>query len=201
MEWYRQVQFIAAVPMPPEMADEFGTTVNGMWASPEFGDTDLVAELHRGGRRVLFSVPLIALVPRVYEEPGFEYLLGETCRDIAGRASGVRLVLLGAQAVYAACIYSDAFRRYLLDRCKHGVDMGMDVVNLDEIMMSVGLMNRDARGTGFCDRCLTRFRSHLRDGARRNSRTPTTTPSSIASVRDDALFGATARSTSGRPSR
>ena len=95
MEWYRQVQFVAAVPMPPEMADEFGTTVNGMWASPEFGDTDLVAELHRGGRRVLFSVPLIALVPRVYEEPGFEYLLGETCRDIAVGVR-VRLVLLGA---------------------------------------------------------------------------------------------------------
>ena len=46
MEWYRQVQFVAAVPMPPEMAEEFGTTVNGMWASPEFGDSDVVTEQH-----------------------------------------------------------------------------------------------------------------------------------------------------------
>ncbi len=161
MEWYRQVQFIAAVPMPPEMADEFGTTVNGMWASPEFGSTDLVAELHRGGRRVLFSVPLIALVPRVYEEPGFEQLLDETCRDIAGRPSECGWYYWERKPVYAACIYSEPFRRYLLDRCKHGVDMGMDVVNLDEIMTSVGLMNREARGTGFCSRCLGRFRAHL----------------------------------------
>ncbi|HEX5950282.1 MAG TPA: hypothetical protein VFZ96_04725, partial [Actinomycetota bacterium] len=163
MEWYRQVQFIAAVPMPPEMADEFGTTVNGMWASPEFGSTDLVAELHRGGRRVLFSVPLIALVPRVYEEPGFEHLLDESCRDIAGRPSECGWYYWERKPVYAACIYSEPFRRYLLDRCKHGVDMGMDVVNLDEIMTSVGLMTRDARGTGFCSRCLGRFRAHLRE--------------------------------------
>ena len=47
MEWYRQVQFIAAVPMPPEMADEFGTTVNGMWASPEFGDPYVVTDAHQ----------------------------------------------------------------------------------------------------------------------------------------------------------
>ena len=32
MEWYRAVQFIAAVPMPIEWAREYGTTVNGMWA-------------------------------------------------------------------------------------------------------------------------------------------------------------------------
>src|SRR5262245_22237379 len=35
VEWYRQVQFVAAVPMPPEVAEAFGTTVNGMWADPE----------------------------------------------------------------------------------------------------------------------------------------------------------------------
>ena len=49
MEWYREVQFVSAVPMPPEMAEEFGTTVNGMWASPEFGSPDDVDELHRRG--------------------------------------------------------------------------------------------------------------------------------------------------------
>jgi len=163
MEWYRQIQFISAVPMPPEMADEFGTTVNGMWASPEFGSREEVADLHEHGRRVLFSVPLIALVPRVYEEPGFEFLLEETCRDIAGRASECGWYYWERKPVYAACIYSDAFRGYLLDRCKVGVDQGMDVVNLDEIMTSVGLMTRDARGTGFCSRCLERFRSHLRE--------------------------------------
>ena len=34
MQWYREVQFISAVPMPSEMEAEFRTTVNGMWASP-----------------------------------------------------------------------------------------------------------------------------------------------------------------------
>jgi hypothetical protein len=69
MEWYRQVQFVAAVPMPPEMADKFGTTVNGMWTSPELGSADEVADLRARGRRALFSVPMIALVPNVYERP------------------------------------------------------------------------------------------------------------------------------------
>ena len=59
--------------------------------------------------------------------------------------------------------YSDAFRGYLMERCTNGVDLGMDVVNLDEIMTSVGLMSLEARGTGFCSRCLERFRSHLRE--------------------------------------
>jgi len=178
MEWYRQVQFVSAVPMPPEMADEFGTTVNGMWASPEPSSAEAVGELHRKGRRVLFSVPLIALTPRVYEEPGNEYLLREVCRDVAGRTSECGWYYWERKPVYAACIYSDAFRRYLLDRCKRGVDLGMDVVNLDEIMTSVGLMNRDARGTGFCPRCLERFRSHLRQGG----------DAELASADDDVLL-------------
>jgi hypothetical protein len=177
MEWYHQIQFISAVPMPPEMADEFGTTVNGMWASPEFGSRETVADLHDEGRRVLFSVPLIALVPRVYEEPGFGFLLDETCRDIAGRPSECGWYYWERKPVYAACIYSDAFRGYLLDRCRRGVDLGMDVVNLDEIMTSVGLMTRDARGTGFCPRCLERFRSHLRE-----------TGDELARADDDALL-------------
>ncbi|MFB3739330.1 MAG: hypothetical protein ACE14W_10260 [Candidatus Velamenicoccus archaeovorus] len=177
MEWYRHVQFVSAVPMPPEMAEEFGTTVNGMWASPELGSREEVADLHEAGRRVLFSVPLIALVPRVYEQPGLEFLLGETCRDIAGRPSECDWYYWERKPVYAACIYSDAFRTYLLDRCKHGVDLGMDVVNLDEIMTSVGLMTREARGTGFCSRCLGRFRSHLREIG-----------DPLAEVDDDALL-------------
>jgi hypothetical protein len=178
MEWYRQVQFISAVPMPPEMADEFGTTVNGMWASPELSSSEALADLHRKGQRALFSVPLIALVPRVYEEPGSELLLNEVCRDIAGRASECGWYYWERKPVYAACIYSDVFRRYLLDRCKGGVDRGMDVVNLDEIMTSVGLMNRHPRGSGFCTRCLNRFRSHVREGD----------DAELAAADDDALL-------------
>jgi len=37
----------------------------------------------------------------------------------------------------------------------------MDGVNLDEINTSVGLMSRQAGGSGFCARCLARFRRHL----------------------------------------
>jgi hypothetical protein len=161
MEWYRQVQFVTAVPMPRPMADEFGTTVNGMWASPELGSAEEVADLHDRGRRVLFSVPLIALVPREYERPDRAFLLDEVCRDVDGRESECDWYYWETKPVYAACIYSEVFRSSLLERCKHGVNLGMDVVNLDEIMTSIGLMDRDPGGTGFCSRCLERFRASL----------------------------------------
>lgn len=163
MEWYRQVQFVAAVPMPAEMAEEYGTTVNGMWASPEFGSVDDVVDRHRKGTRVLFSVPMIALVPKVYEAPEGAFLLDELCADVDGGKAECDWYYWESKPVYAACIYSDVFRGYLMDRCKVGVDLGMDVVNLDEIMTSIGLMDRDPGGTGFCFRCLERFRAHLRE--------------------------------------
>jgi hypothetical protein len=177
MEWYRQVQFVSAVPMPPEMADEFGTTVNGMWASPELGSAEEVADLHARGRRVLFSVPMIALVPREYERPERAFLLEEVCRDIDGRESECDWYYWETKPVYAACIYSSVFRRHLLEQCRHGVDLGMDVVNLDEIMTSIGLMDRDPSGTGFCARCLDRFRASL----------PQDDPSGLADAADDVL--------------
>ncbi|HEV8563648.1 MAG TPA: hypothetical protein VGR41_01905 [Actinomycetota bacterium] len=163
MEWYREVQFVAAVPMPPDTAEEFGTSVNGMWADPELHPADEVARTHERGRRSLFSVPMIALTPRVYEAAATAHLLDEVCCDADGEPSRCDWYYWETKPVYAACIYSGIFRRYLLDRCKDGVDRGMDVVNLDEIMTSVGLMNRDQHGSGFCARCLARFRSHLRD--------------------------------------
>lgn len=162
MEWYRKVQFISAVPMPPEWVEEFGTTVNGMWGTPEDRTAEDVREARRLGRRVLFSVAMVALTPRVWDDPRTAFLLDEVCRDIGGRPSECGWYYWERRPVYAACIYSEPFRRYLLDRCRRGVDLGMDVVNLDEIMTSVGLMNRDPRGTGFCSRCLARFREHLR---------------------------------------
>lgn len=163
MKWYRQVQFVAAVPMPPETADEYGTTVNGMWVDPEPHTAEEVARARARGRRVLFSVPMIALTPRVYEASATAHLLEEVCRDVDGAPSECDWYYWEAKPVYSACIYSDDFRTYLLDRCKDGIDRGMDVVNLDEIMTSVGLMNRDPGGSGFCTRCLERFRSHLRE--------------------------------------
>jgi hypothetical protein len=162
MEWYGQVQFISAVPMPLELADEYGTTVNGMWADPERSSSDAVMEAHRSGRRALFSVPMLALTPRVYEKSSYSSLLEEVCRDIGGGNAVADWYWWESRPVYSACIYSDEFRRYLLDRCKAGIDRGMDVVNLDEIMTSVGLMSREPGGSGFCTRCLERFRGHLR---------------------------------------
>lgn len=178
MEWYRQVQFVAAVPMPPDTADAYGTTINGMWADPERRSAEDVAQAHERGQRELFSVPMIALVPRVYEAEA--HLLDEVCRDIDGRPSECDWYYWESKSVYAACIYSDAFRRYLMDRCKDGVDRGMDVVNLDEIMTSVGLMDRDRGGCGFCTRCLDRFRSHERDEGN----------AELAALDDDALRAA-----------
>ena len=34
MEWYRQVQFVSAVAMPPENATAFGTTVKACGPTP-----------------------------------------------------------------------------------------------------------------------------------------------------------------------
>lgn len=161
--------------MPPEIATTFGTTVNGMWADPERLRADDVASAHQAGRRVLFSVPMIALTPGVYGAAA--PLLDEVCRDVAGEPSECGWYYWESKPVYAACIYSDAFRRYLFDRCAQGIDRGMDVVNLDEIMTSVGLMNRDPRGSGFCFRCLERFRPHLLEEG----------DSALAALDDDAL--------------
>jgi hypothetical protein len=160
MDWYRQIQFVAAVAMPPDVAEEFGTTVNGMWADPEILTEDQVADAHERGRRVLFSVPMIALTPDVYDAAPTSNLLDEVCSDINGDRSECDWYFWESKPVFAGCIYSDAFRAYLLARCRDGVDRGMDVVNLDEIMTGIGLMNRAARGSGFCARCLDRFRSH-----------------------------------------
>ena len=161
MEWYREVQFVSAVPMPDELVEEFGTTVNGMWAAPERSSPETVAESHRLGRRTLFSVPMIALTPAVYEEPGTAHLLDEVCRDVRGGAAECDWYYWESRPVYSICIYSDPFRDYLMRRCEAGIDVGMDVVNLDEIMTSVGLMNLEPRGSGFCSRCLDRFRGEL----------------------------------------
>ncbi|MGH7542268.1 MAG: hypothetical protein ACRELC_14845, partial [Gemmatimonadota bacterium] len=131
MDWYRQVQFVAAVPMPPEVAEAFGTTVNGMWAAPERSSPETVEEAHRLGQRALFSVPMIALTPAVYEEPGTAHLLDEVCRDVDGGAAECGWYYWEPNPVYSVCIYSDVFRSYLLTRCMAGVDLGMDVVYLD----------------------------------------------------------------------
>lgn len=162
MEWYRQVQFIAAVPMPARDAEELGTTVNGMWAGLEaLQDRAVAAEAHARGRRVLFSVPLIALVPDVYKGGAGRHLLSEVCRDIEGNKAAVPWYYWEPEPVYAVCIYSPGFRRYLLDRCQEGIRRGADAVNLDEINTSVGLMSRDTGAPGFCQYCLARFRRNL----------------------------------------
>jgi hypothetical protein len=158
MEWFRQIQFVAAVPMPPEL-DRVGTTVNGMWADPTRYTADEVAERHRNGERILFSVPMIALVPREYESAELSFLLDEVCADVDGAPAECDWYYWESKPVFAACIYSDVFRRSLMERCQEGVRRGMDVVNLDEIMTSIGLIDRDPGGTGFCARCLGRFRA------------------------------------------
>src|SRR5215467_3040095 len=183
MRWYRQLQFISAVPMPAQWANDLGTTVNGMWASAERRSPAAVAKARDKGQRVLFSVPLIALTPDVYTREGGRHLLGEVCRDVMGGQSRVGWYYWESRPVYSACIYSPVFRRYLLDRCQDGIERDMDVVNLDEINTSIGLMNRNEGGSGFCHHCLERFRGHdpsadSDDGALR-----------AALRQDDALYG------------
>jgi hypothetical protein len=177
MEWFRRIQFVAAVAMPDDVATEYGTTVNGMWADPEPMSRADVADAQRRGRRVLFSVPMIALTPKVYEAPETGFLLDEVCLDVDGRPSECDWYYWESKPVYAACIYSDAFRDYLMERCREGVDKGMDVVNLDEIMTAIGLMDLDPEGTGFCRRCLDRFRAFE----------AATDGTDVAELEDDAL--------------
>ncbi len=158
MEWYRRLQFISAVPMPDDLAESYGTTINGMWAYPEPGSID---KAHARGCPVLFSVPLIALTPKVYDMPEHRHLIDEACRDINGNTSLVPWYYWVSEPVYSMCFYSAIFRRYLLDRCKAGIERGMDIVNLDEINTSIGLMNRRPGGSGFCANCLSRFRLNI----------------------------------------
>ncbi len=165
VEWYRELQFIAAVPMPDDLADSYGVTVNGMWADPEQRSNLYIEGAHSKGCRVLFSVPLIALTPRVYSVPERRYLLDEACRDIEGNPSLVPWYYWESRPVYSICFYSDRFRHYLMERCREGIERGMDGVNLDEINTSIGLMNRDPGGSGFCASCLSRFRRHVQETA------------------------------------
>src|SRR5262249_47580958 len=133
----------------------------GMWADPERMTAGDVSLAHEGGRKVLFSVPMIALIPRVYEAEAA--LLDMVCRDVSDEPAECEGYYWESKPVYAACIYRDAFRAYLCSCCVEGIEAGMDVVNLDEIMTTIGLMNLNPRGSGFCFRCLDRFRQHLRE--------------------------------------
>ncbi len=163
MKWFEQVQFVAAVPMPVEWAREYGTTVNGMWDSPARWDRDQVGQAHREGRRVLVSVPLIALTARVYEQEENQYLLDEVCRDIFGSRAQVKWYYWDSKPVYAMCLYSRIFRDYLLAKIRKAIEAGTDVVNVDEIQTSIGLMSRDRKDPGFCPLCLEKFCAHLEE--------------------------------------
>lgn len=161
MAWYHELQFLAAVPMPEMYVRALGTTVNGMWASPRAQTVESVAAAHQDGRRILFSVPMIALTPKIYNDPSCAPLIGEVCRDIDNRPAEVGWYYWENEPVLSACIFSEDFRSYLRDLCRRGIEVGADVVNLDEINTSIGLINREAGGSGFCHRCLQRVRAHL----------------------------------------
>ncbi len=170
MQWYRELQFIAAVPMPIEWAREFGTTVNGMWADPDRWGKAEVAQAHAEGRRVLVSVPVIALTHRVYEQDEHRHLMSEVCRDILGRPAEVKWYYWDSKPVYAMCLYSRAFRDHLLAKIRKAIEAGADVINVDEIQTNIGLMSRRAKDPGYCPRCLELFCAHLdRDASARRA--------------------------------
>ncbi len=165
MEWYRAVQFIAAVPMPLEWAREYGTTVNGMWDDPDRWGNAEVEQAHAEGRRVLVSVPLIALTHGAYEQEENRYLMSEVCRDIFGNEAEVKWYYWDSKPVYSVCVYSEVFRNYLVAKCREAAAAGVDVLNVDEINTSIGLMSRDPKDPGFCPRCLEKFCAHLEQDA------------------------------------
>jgi len=161
MEWFREVQFVAAVPMPVEWAREYGTTVNGMWDDPTRWGTSEVKQAHAEGRRVLVSVPLIALTAHVYEQEQNRYLLEHVCRDISGNEAEVKWYYWDSKPVYAICLYSRVFRNHLLAKIQEAIEAGVDVVSVDEIQTSIGLMSRAPKDSGFCPKCLEKFCAHL----------------------------------------
>ncbi len=165
MEWYRAVQFIAAVPMPIEWAREYGTTVNGMWDSPARWGKAEVEQAHAEGRRALASVPLIALTHRAYEKKENRYVLGEVCRDIFGNEAEVKWYYWDSKPVYAICLYSRVFRDHLLAAIQKAIEAGVDVISVDEIQTNIGLMSRERKDPGFCPKCLERFCSHVEEDA------------------------------------
>jgi hypothetical protein len=170
MKWFEQVQFIAAVPMPIEWAREYGTTVNGMWADPDRWGKAEVEQAHAEGRRVLVSVPLIALTHGAYEQEENRYLMSEVCRDVFGNEAEVKWYYWDSKPVYAMCLYSRVFRDYLLAKIQKAIETGADVVNVDEIQTSIGLMSREEKDPGFCPKCLEKFCAHLdRDSSARSA--------------------------------
>ncbi len=170
MEWYRAVQFIAAVPMPIEWAREYGTTVNGMWANPDRWGKAEVEQAHAEGRRVLVSVPLIALTHEHYEQEKNHYLMSEVCRDIFGNEAEVKWYYWDSKPVYAMCLYSRVFCDYLLAKIRKAIEAGADVLNVDEIQTNIGLMSRRPKDPGFCPKCLEKFYAELdRDASARRA--------------------------------
>ena len=163
--WIHDLTFVAAIALPEASADEFGTTINGMWADPGGWTTERVAAAHARGRRILVSVPLIALTHDVYERDELAYLKDEICRDIHGGLAEVEWYYWDAKPVFALCIHSPVVRAYLVDRLRGAIEAGVDVVNVDEINTSVGLMTRQPKGSGYCGRCL-RDSTTIRDATR-----------------------------------
>jgi hypothetical protein len=182
--WIGDLNFIAAVALPEAWADEFGTTVNGMWADPDRWTPDGVAEAHAKGRRILVSVPLIALTHQVYEREGRGYLMDEVCRDIDGGLAEVEWYYWDAKPVYSLCIHSPVVRTYLVDRLRGAIAAGIDLVNVDEVQTSVGLMSRKPKGSGFCHRCLGES-VVLRDAASARQRGEPTDDEARVWLRDD----------------
>jgi len=170
MEWYREVQFIAGVPMPVERASEFGVTVNGMWDDQERWDRSAVEQAHREGRHVLIDRRLMALEAKYYEREENRHLLDETCRDIFGSKAEVDWYFWDKKPVYSICFYSRAFRDYLLAGYRRAVDIGIDILSLDEPQTHVALMTRKEKGSGFCPRCLNLFCEHLETDAAARTR-------------------------------
>jgi hypothetical protein len=165
MEWYREVQFVAAGIMPVEWAREYGTTVNGMWVydsyAPAHWEKATIQQAHAEGRRVQLAVPLIALTYHIYEKEEHRYLLDEVCRDIDGNEAEVKWYYWDSKPVYAMCVYSRVFLDYLLSDIKTAIEAGADSINVDEIQTNIGLMSRDSKDPGFCPRCLEKFCAEL----------------------------------------
>jgi hypothetical protein len=154
--------------MPVEWAREFGVTVNGMWDNQERWDRAAVEQAHREGRRVLIDRRLMALEAKYYEREENRHLLEETCRDIFGGKAEVEWYFWDQKPVYSMCFYSRPFRDYLLAGYRRAVDIGIDILSLDEPQTHIALMTRKPKGSGFCPRCLELFCKHLeRDSAAR----------------------------------
>lgn len=172
--WWDRVQFYTMVPLPMEQAQSFHATVNGVWAgffnsspvvseerhSPTLNakyqndEPGYVRDMHAAGLKTVGIVPGIAGHPKILER--WPYL-----REAAARgADGKPLVFSEEDKSLFMCGNNPLWLDWQLEQLKHSVDLGVDLLTIDEIQGNCLLQ---WGGVCCCDYCRTGFQAYLQE--------------------------------------